>query len=266
MPVITIALNRQLMSWERVINRIWWNRVLRYWRQSGGHQSVVQRNLNAANAFLCLLRESGSATLGASPKTIDQRGFYVADFAANLALHLYFVFMQGMGFAYLRSRRVPVSAFAGAAIGFIVWKCRKVFAAFRAFLFDSWQAARRASIGLVGAGARAILATIVRTLMFKLFAATGTYVDRVSFPGTCAVTVSGALHATILLGLTWPDRKRLLACQADTHFGTLLAFISALCRTILLTLESRLVFDTTGRTYVHIAIVPQMRYCCNYER
>lgn len=265
MPVITITLNRQLMSWKRVINRIWRYRVLRDRRQSCIHQGIIQRKLHFTDALLGLLRQDRRASPGTSAEPAHQRRLYIADLAADFAFHFYLVFVQGVRFAYLCFCFFYCRTFSRAAGSFVVWESKKLLAAIRAYLFDSRLASCRHSVRFIGTSTRAILASEIRSLVFEFFTATGAYADWVSLFSVTSVAVGRTLQAAIFFGLTWSRRKWLLAGQADAYLRLFLADMLAFIRAILLTFEGRLVFDTASRAYVHIAIVSQMRYCCNYE-
>ncbi len=266
MPVITVTLNCKFMRREGVINR-----VRRYWvllngRQSCIDKSIEQGNFYAANSLLGLLREKAGTTPGASAESTNQGRLNVTHLAANLALHFYLFFVEVVRLADLRFGFFYCRAFTRAAIGFVIRSASKFFAAAQAGFLKSWQATRGALIGLIGAGTRTVFASVVAALILKGFAASGAFTKWILFSGIGSVAMSGALQAAILLGRALHYGKRSLACRTDTGICSSLAFASALPRAILLTLKGGLVLDTASRTYVHIAIVPQMRYCCNYEQ
>lgn len=265
MPVIAIAFNRQFVRWKSIVNCIRWYRVLLNWRQTRCYQSIVQHKFDTADALLGLLSQNCITLSGASAEPFYQRRLYVANFAASLAFHFYFFFVQWVRFANESFSQMSFSACYRAAIGFVIRGASKLFSAMQAYLLQSWQATRRALVGFIGAGARAVFPVCIATFMLKGFAATSAYADRVLLSCFGLVAARKAFGTAILFCIARSCGKCLIAGWAKTNFDTPLPFISANCRAVLLAFIGRLILSAASRTYVHIAIVPQMRYYCNYE-
>ena len=99
--------------------------------------------------------------------------------------------------AYLRLGGFKIGALAGAAGCFFVWKCREFLAAMRADLCDSRLAPWCAFVGLVRAGAGAILAGRLLSFPFKAFAADRADADRVFLFVVGSVAVIEAIGTAI---------------------------------------------------------------------